>query len=756
MVRSGWNPDEFDVDDKPYYYNGQFGGRDKFKEANLLRDHPDWLLPVYEQWDTYSCTANATAAAIRFLALKHKKSGDTKDASQYDPSRLFLYYNARAVQKMDGVKDPQWPKRVIDSDTDVPKEGGSKIRDCMKSINLFGIAPESTWPFEKNLDAAKIQEIEATRNSKQSVAGMYNATICKINDRPTDFAYETASETHATEYLRLDPDYFDDPWLLEKEKTAVSTLTLLHLRQCLVEGYPVVFGINWYEKTYDDNFERINDEWYLKKPPVRTSVKDSNQMDKIDPKTGEVQYVSRPTYDGHTVLAVAFEDSNKRVLIRSSWNDEKQWTNADMTYNRHFWVHYDTIEDYDATSDFWMIRFVKHEATVPGHPTLRKSTPLKIEAPFTALRPSYSAHTRFGTASTIAVVQKLGRGTHVFYAGEHGTVEHTWTTDGAIWAYSRVAEKDSIAGNSALATVVNPAKQIEVFWITPLGRVGAAFSTNLGGTDWHVYHPFQDSGDIAIGGLSVLVVKNVHIGLCCATQNGRVLFAERTKGIGEDAHWTVNDIAPEASASTDKDSPSSITSASRGPDHAEFWWVGPKGSIEGCCWLNGWAQWGHYTLAPQGSAALRSRITAVTDGPSMRVYYITPNGSIREHSYYKEWQPAKFIAGPSTPKINGTSKRTATQERYADLGARVDSGISVTSSSTGMGPFDVAWVSGDNSVITWNESENDKHPRRVALSGQATAGTPVAAFRSSLSGRLYISWMCAEDNDPLVLAASTV
>jgi len=69
-----------------------------------------------------SCTANAIAAAIEFDRLK-QKLGD------FTPSRLFIYYNERAME------------HTIDSDS------GAQIRDGIKSVGQQGDCPESEWPY---------------------------------------------------------------------------------------------------------------------------------------------------------------------------------------------------------------------------------------------------------------------------------------------------------------------------------------------------------------------------------------------------------------------------------------------------------------------------------------------------------------------------------------------------------------------------------------------------------------------------------
>ena len=61
--------------------------------------------PVYDQGQLGSCTANAIAGALEFDQMKQKRAND------FTPSRLFIYYNERAiegtVESDSGAHDPR-------------------------------------------------------------------------------------------------------------------------------------------------------------------------------------------------------------------------------------------------------------------------------------------------------------------------------------------------------------------------------------------------------------------------------------------------------------------------------------------------------------------------------------------------------------------------------------------------------------------------------------------------------------------------
>jgi C1A family cysteine protease len=79
---------------------------------------------VYDQGELGSCTANAIAAALEFDQMKQRLK------NVFTPSRLFIYYNERAMEG------------TVESDS------GAMIRDGVKSVNKRGACKESSWPYK--------------------------------------------------------------------------------------------------------------------------------------------------------------------------------------------------------------------------------------------------------------------------------------------------------------------------------------------------------------------------------------------------------------------------------------------------------------------------------------------------------------------------------------------------------------------------------------------------------------------------------
>jgi C1A family cysteine protease len=85
-------------------------------------DNRKLMPPVYDQGQLGSCTANAIAAAVDY---ERKRQGE----AFITPSRLFIYYNERA---MEGT---------------VGSDAGAAIRDGIKSVDSQGDCPEKEWPY---------------------------------------------------------------------------------------------------------------------------------------------------------------------------------------------------------------------------------------------------------------------------------------------------------------------------------------------------------------------------------------------------------------------------------------------------------------------------------------------------------------------------------------------------------------------------------------------------------------------------------
>jgi C1A family cysteine protease len=138
--------------------------------------------PVYDQGQLGSCTANSIGGAVQFEQMKQKKKS-------FVPSRLFIYYNERAME------------HTINSDA------GAQIRDGIKSVNKIGVCPETLWPYSDD-------------NKRFMI-------------KPSAPCYKQAANNQVLSYQRV-------------------TQTLVQMKGCLADGYPFVFGFSVYDNMYSD------------------------------------------------------------------------------------------------------------------------------------------------------------------------------------------------------------------------------------------------------------------------------------------------------------------------------------------------------------------------------------------------------------------------------------------------------------------------------------------------------------------------
>ncbi len=110
--------------------------------------------PCYNQGELGSCTANAIAGALQFLEAKEG------EAAPVMPSRLFVYYNERALEGS------------------VESDSGAQIRDGIKTVAKDGFCSEAAWPYD----------------------------ISRFAERPPSTCYQQARKERVSQYLRLSQD----------------------------------------------------------------------------------------------------------------------------------------------------------------------------------------------------------------------------------------------------------------------------------------------------------------------------------------------------------------------------------------------------------------------------------------------------------------------------------------------------------------------------------------------------------------------
>jgi C1A family cysteine protease len=168
----GWRPDLPDQRDKPY------AAKMKAEAPKVLPDLVDLRKDcpkVYDQGQLGSCTANAIAGAYQYNRKRQKQE-------DFVPSRLFIYYNERALEGT------------------VASDAGAYIRDGIKVVGQYGAPPEELWPYDISVFAKK----------------------------PSADSFKMGKYFQAVQYFRVDHTRVDE------------------IRGCLAAGFPIVFGFSVY------------------------------------------------------------------------------------------------------------------------------------------------------------------------------------------------------------------------------------------------------------------------------------------------------------------------------------------------------------------------------------------------------------------------------------------------------------------------------------------------------------------------------
>jgi len=182
-ARYGWKPDLPDARD--FLYSAPAIALAALPPSTDLRGG---CPPVYDQGRIGSCTANAIAAAFEFDL---KKQGLT----DFMPSRLFIYYNERAMEGH------------------VQFDSGAQIRDGVKSVATLGVCPETDWPYD---------DTPATTDGGPFPPG------ARDGEQPPEQCYKEALNNRVTTYHRV-------------------IQNLDQLRGSLAAGSPFLFGFTVYE-----------------------------------------------------------------------------------------------------------------------------------------------------------------------------------------------------------------------------------------------------------------------------------------------------------------------------------------------------------------------------------------------------------------------------------------------------------------------------------------------------------------------------
>lgn len=160
----GWVPDI--PDQRDYLYGA-------LKPKIILPKRIDlrcFCSSVEEQGSLGSCTANALAGNIEFLDNK-------PDYAYKDVSRLFIYYNERALENS------------VDFDS------GATLRDGIKTLRKLGVCDENKWPYkierfrQKPSKGCYLQAKKHRIQSYHRISNLSEMLICLAEGYPFVFGF---------------------------------------------------------------------------------------------------------------------------------------------------------------------------------------------------------------------------------------------------------------------------------------------------------------------------------------------------------------------------------------------------------------------------------------------------------------------------------------------------------------------------------------------------------------------------------------
>ena len=296
--------------------------------------------PIYDQRPLNSCTANAIATALRYATAK--TYGLSYD--KCDPSRLFIYLNGRrwgadygkVIDEKDKntEKDPLWQ---------VQNDYGAHIRKTIDGIRMAGACEEKLWPYP---DPDPTKELTADKLYKAPADSYYNA----LTYIPRVINYYRIVQPEV--WRRVTDPSASDAVLQSK---AMEPPPIADLQKCIDDGYPFIFGTNFYPDADFNGVDHIDADGVFKPPPLT-----------------EQRVTGR-----HAVLAIGYDAGKGRFLIQNSWGTAEwpfpSWSNIkpkDEKMRGYCWMPYEWFQPgawkysrgslqgqtVTFTSDFWVIK----------------------------------------------------------------------------------------------------------------------------------------------------------------------------------------------------------------------------------------------------------------------------------------------------------------------------------------------------------------------------------------------------------------
>lgn len=230
-------------------------------------DLREWCSPVEDQGQLGSCTAHAGVGIVEYYERKSFKR-------HLDASRLFLYKVTRNLMKIKG-------------------DTGAYLRTTMGAMVLFGVPPETHWPYNDDED--------------------------KFDKEPPAFCYAFAQNYQTLKYFRHDPPGAKAEEILKKVK------------EYLASGHPAMFGFTVY-----NSIEQADTNGKIPFPSQKEKIEGGHAVAAVG-------------YDDKIVIQNKYGKikTTGALLIRNSWG--KGWGEKGYGYLPYEYVLRGLADD------FWSI-----------------------------------------------------------------------------------------------------------------------------------------------------------------------------------------------------------------------------------------------------------------------------------------------------------------------------------------------------------------------------------------------------------------
>lgn len=214
------------------------GGQPPAPGCQAKIDLRPYMSAVENQAQSNSCAANAVAGAYEYLATRAALRDGEETVGEI--SRLFIYYVGR---KRDQIR---WGENTALK----PKDEGMTLGSAIEAVQLKGAALQSSWPFD----------------------------LTNVNAPPPKDAFNEAMRYKVGDAMQI-------------------PLNLDLMRQCLSDGYPIVFGL------------KLTQAFFY--PPHDAFIP---TPDPSDPKSA--------SHGNHAMLIVGYNDRQRVFVVRNSWGTE--------------------------------------------------------------------------------------------------------------------------------------------------------------------------------------------------------------------------------------------------------------------------------------------------------------------------------------------------------------------------------------------------------------------------------------------------